>query len=206
MLSKSNQRADRHYRVSVLDCGDERSGVTALALAYSSAPACPIHRCSQSKAVTPQTPSPHSKTLARASQRSRIQVTQPGTGERYHEIIRAFFILVLSRYPLSRGAAIVSADAAERTRRSGRSSDPASATAPITFAPVSADHPLAAIWNDPDFARRLVGSYGFASDAEPRLTPEEQAIYRDKIVPLLRDDPKKAIGPLESLATGGERF
>ena len=66
------------------------------------------------KSVTPQTPSPHSKTLARAA-RSRIQVTQPGTGERYHEIIRAFFILVLSRYPLSRGGAIVSADAASES-------------------------------------------------------------------------------------------
>ena len=58
---------------------------------------------------------------------------------------------------------------------------------------------LASIWNDPEFTRRLIGSYGFASDFEPRLTPEEQAVYRDKIVPLLREDPKKAIGPLEAL-------
>src|ERR1041385_7777640 len=70
---------------------------------------------------------------------------------------------------------------------------------PAVFAPMPADHELASIWNDPDFARRLVGSYGFASDAEPRMTPEEQAVYRDKIVPLLREDPRKAIGPLESL-------
>jgi len=94
------------------------------------------------------------------------------------------------------------AQGAERSRRADRSNEPAS-TAPTTFAPVKTDHPLASIWNDPDFARRLIGSYGFASDAEPRLTPEEQAVYRDKIVPLLRDDPKKAIGPLESLARPG---
>jgi len=59
---------------------------------------------------------------------------------------------------------------------------------------------FADIWNDPDFMRRVVGSYGFASDVEPRLTPEEQAIYRDKIVPLLRDDQKKALVELQSLA------
>jgi Flp pilus assembly protein TadD len=31
------------------------------------------------------------------------------------------------------------------------------------------------------------------------MTPEEQAVYRDKIVPLLRDDPKKAVPALEAL-------
>jgi tetratricopeptide (TPR) repeat protein len=67
-----------------------------------------------------------------------------------------------------------------------------------SFAPLPADHSLANVWNDPDFARRMIGSYGFASDAEPRMTPEEQAVYRDKIVPLLRDDPKKAISVLQA--------
>jgi tetratricopeptide (TPR) repeat protein len=76
---------------------------------------------------------------------------------------------------------------------------PAPSTASTTFAPMPADNELASIWNDPEFTRRLIGSYGFASDAEPRMTPEEQAAYRDKIVPLLREDPKKAIGPLEAL-------
>src|SRR4029079_6133698 len=70
--------------------------------------------------------------------------------------------------------------------------------APTSFAPSPREHELASIWNDPDFARRLNGSYGFASEAEPRMTPEEQAIYRDKIVPLLRDDPKKAITALSA--------
>ena len=75
-----------------------------------------------------------------------------------------------------------------------------SSAATNSFAPMPADHELASIWNDPDFTRRLIGSYGFASDVEPRLTPEEQAIYRDRIVPLLRDDQKKALTELQSLA------
>jgi tetratricopeptide (TPR) repeat protein len=77
------------------------------------------------------------------------------------------------------------------------------AGAPTTFAPLPEGHELASIWNDPDFTRRLIGSYGFASDAEPRLSPEEQATYREKVVPLLRDDPKKALPVLESLAKPG---
>lgn len=75
-----------------------------------------------------------------------------------------------------------------------------SSAATNSFAPMPADHELASIWNDPDFTRRLIGSYGFASDVEPRLTPEEQAMYRDKVVPLLRDDQKKAMTELQSLA------
>ncbi len=75
--------------------------------------------------------------------------------------------------------------------------------APVTFAPLPAEHELAAVWNDPDFTKRMLGSYGFASDVEPRLTPEEQAVYRDKIVPLLREDQKKALAELTSLAKPG---
>jgi tetratricopeptide (TPR) repeat protein len=76
-------------------------------------------------------------------------------------------------------------------------------TAPMTFAPMPAEHALASLWNDPDFARRLVGSYGFASDAEPRMTPEEQVTYREKVVPVLRDDPKKALPVLQGLVKPG---
>lgn len=67
------------------------------------------------------------------------------------------------------------------------------------FAPVPAGHPLASMWNDPEFQRRLVGSYGFLSEAEPRMSPEEQAIYRDRVVPLLQEDPGKAVPVLEGL-------
>jgi tetratricopeptide (TPR) repeat protein len=64
---------------------------------------------------------------------------------------------------------------------------------------VAADHPLAAVWNDPEFTRRMLGSYGFLSEAEPRLNAEEQKVYRDKIVPLLREDPKQAVAELQKL-------
>lgn len=73
------------------------------------------------------------------------------------------------------------------------------ATAPVRFAPLPEGHDLASIWNDPDFNRRLLGSYGFESDVEPRSTPEEQAAYRDKVVPILREDPAKAIPILQGL-------
>lgn len=87
-----------------------------------------------------------------------------------------------------------------RERRERTKDDLPAATAPTTFAPLPPEHELASIWNDPDFVRRLLGSYGFASDVEPRLTPEEQAAYREKIVPALREDPQKAIPILQSFA------
>src|SRR5215470_10984383 len=52
--------------------------------------------------------------------------------------------------------------AAERKKTKAVKED-AAPTAPTSFAPLPEEHELASIWNDPDFARRLVGSYGFAS-------------------------------------------
>jgi len=72
------------------------------------------------------------------------------------------------------------------------------AQAPTAFAPVPDGHPLAGIWNDPEFTRRLVGSYGFHSELEPRMSTAEQALYRDKILPLLRQDPPSAIPALQA--------
>src|SRR5688572_1514835 len=57
-----------------------------------------------------------------------------------------------------------------------------------TFAPLPADHELAPIWNDPDFARRMQGSYGFLSAVEPTMDPEDQLYYKEKIKPLLQGD------------------
>ncbi len=71
------------------------------------------------------------------------------------------------------------------------------------FAPVTSTDPLASLWNDPDFQKRLLGSYGMKPDIEPRLTPEEQAVYRDKVVPALRGDPKAAIALLQDRAKPG---
>jgi tetratricopeptide (TPR) repeat protein len=81
--------------------------------------------------------------------------------------------------------------------------DKVAAGAPTTFAPMPATNELASVWNDPDFTKRLLGSYGFASDVEPRLTPDEVAAYRDKVVPLLREDRPKALDVLKSLVKPG---
>lgn len=80
---------------------------------------------------------------------------------------------------------------------------PASVPPPRPFAPAPADHPLAAAWNDPDFQKRLLGSYGMKPDVEPRMTPEEQAFYRDKVVPALRGDPKEALPLLQGRVKPG---
>lgn len=76
----------------------------------------------------------------------------------------------------------------------------AQSSAPTTFAPLPEGHPLlpsGTIRIHPAPDRQL---WLLASEAEPRMTPEEQAIYRDKVVPLLRDNPSKATETLEGLA------
>ncbi len=113
----------------------------------------------------------------------------------------ALVCLLLSAPPIS-FPDLHAAERASRTRpgRNTPAATETAASAPTQFAPVGADHPLASIWNDPDFTRRLIGSYGFNSPSEPRLSTEEQILYRDKIVPLLREDPKKAVPELLSAA------
>lgn len=96
--------------------------------------------------------------------------------------------------PLLCAGTLVAAD-----RKANAPAERPVAPAATQFAPVAADHPLAAVWNDPEFTRRMLGSYGFLSEAEPRLNAEEQKVYRDKIVPLLREDPKQAVGELQKL-------
>ena len=90
------------------------------------------------------------------------------------------------------------ADAASKKEKAEKEKAASASTAPTAFAPLPAGHELASIWNDPDFARRLVGGYGFLSEAEPRLNAEEHQYYTNKIAPALRDDPKKAIPLLEA--------
>jgi tetratricopeptide (TPR) repeat protein len=72
------------------------------------------------------------------------------------------------------------------------------ATTPTTFAPLPKEHELAPIWNDAEFARRLVGSYGFLSEAEPKMLPEEHHFFTNKIRPVLAEEPKKALPLLEA--------
>jgi tetratricopeptide (TPR) repeat protein len=99
--------------------------------------------------------------------------------------------------PLARGAKAVSSKTSPRTT-------PPSTGQVGSFAPLPDDHALALTWNDPDFQRRLMGSYGFASDTEPRMQPEEQLSYREKVLPALTNsDPKKVISTLTGLIKPG---
>jgi hypothetical protein len=59
--------------------------------------------------------------------------------------------------------------------------------------------PLAAIWNDPDFARLF---FGYEASIEPRLSPEEQALYRSLDERLLfTENPRQAAAELSSKLT-----
>ena len=97
-------------------------------------------------------------------------------------------------------AAFLVAKPAKAQSKRERKEIPANAAAPTSFAPLPADHELASFWNSPEFVKRMLGSYGFASDIEPRLTPEEQTVYREKVVPALREGPQKAIPLVQDLA------
>jgi tetratricopeptide (TPR) repeat protein len=108
---------------------------------------------------------------------------------------RIFFLLLLMAW------AVVDTAAAFRFGRSAEQDlekSTAVESARTSFAPMPAEHPLANIWNDPEFTRRLIGSYGFLSEAEPRLNAEEQLAFTETIVPLLREDTQKAIPELKS--------
>ncbi|MCW5558785.1 MAG: tetratricopeptide repeat protein [Verrucomicrobiae bacterium] len=84
-----------------------------------------------------------------------------------------------------------------------RSAEPPQASPPRPFAPLAAGDPLAELWNDPEFQKRLLGSYGMKPDIEPRMTPEEQAFYRDKVVPALRGEARETLGLLQGRAKPG---
>jgi len=101
------------------------------------------------------------------------------------------------------GSGLAAMAASPAAKRAAPPAEGPAAAAGTAFAPVPQESELAGIWNNPDFQKRLLGSYGFASDAEPRMSPEEVAIYRDKVVPLLRDDQKKAMSELQSLVKPG---
>ena len=61
------------------------------------------------------------------------------------------------------------------------------------------DRPLAAIWNDPDFGRRF---FGYEASVEPKLSVEEQALYRSLDERrLFTEDPAKAAVELEAKIT-----
>jgi tetratricopeptide (TPR) repeat protein len=89
----------------------------------------------------------------------------------------------------------ISALAREKTSKTPE----APALPPDQFAPVPDGDPLASIWNDPDFTRRLMGTYAALPDVEPKVSPEEGLLFREELVPLLRDDREKAVKKLQGL-------
>lgn len=102
---------------------------------------------------------------------------------------------------------LTAAETVERARKvasapkTARTETQAAATgrATLVWAPLPEDHPLAPLWNDPEFMRRVVGSYGFLARLEPPLTAEEQEQWRQTVIPALREDPQKAIEVLQPL-------
>lgn len=63
-----------------------------------------------------------------------------------------------------------------------------------TALPAAFDAQTLSLWEDPDFQRSFLGSYGFQAEIEPRVTTVEREIM-EKILPLM-DVPDKAIRAL----------
>ena len=53
-----------------------------------------------------------------------------------------------------------------------------------------------AVWEDPEFVDRFLGSYGFLSGAEPKVKDEEIEAFNE-LIPIIQDNPKAAILRLE---------
>lgn len=67
------------------------------------------------------------------------------------------------------------------------------------------DPELVRIWNDPEFKKYFLGTYGIHADVEPKLGPEQRDLL-EKVYPLLASDPDTAVKMLEdAVATPEER-
>jgi len=55
-------------------------------------------------------------------------------------------------------------------------------------------------WDNPEFVQRFLGSYGVASEVEPVISAEEQALFRE-VAPLIQRNPQEAINRLRRAAT-----
>ena len=59
---------------------------------------------------------------------------------------------------------------------------------------------LGALWQDPEFQKRFLGSYGIHPDVEPRLSPEERTVL-EGILPLMGSDRDAAERQLRTFTT-----
>jgi len=57
------------------------------------------------------------------------------------------------------------------------------------------------VWKDPDFQKQFLGSYGFAAELEPAVTPEERAQMEEILAILQEGDTTRAIATLQGYVT-----
>lgn len=69
------------------------------------------------------------------------------------------------------------------------------ATPPIT-AQTTPDRSARQMWNDPEFVKNFLGSYGFLAGFEPEISEQERTILRG-LIDTMRDNPAGAIRQLE---------
>lgn len=78
---------------------------------------------------------------------------------------------------------------------------PEGVTFEIKATPELANDPLRKVWLDQEFQKRVIGSYGFLSELEPKFNgTNEMAIYRE-VAKLIPEDPKTAAYVLSTNAT-----
>jgi tetratricopeptide (TPR) repeat protein len=73
---------------------------------------------------------------------------------------------------------------------------------PVSLAVGSGESEDLGLWEDPEFQKRFLGSYGFRSEIEPVVTSVERE-QMEKILPLLSSDPEEAARQLEKITQPG---
>lgn len=77
----------------------------------------------------------------------------------------------------------------------------ASMAAPFSSGLLAQDYPLSEnLWTNPEFQNRFLGSYGFDTSITPKITADEQEIFK-QLVPLMQNNANAAIQQLRSAIT-----
>ncbi|HBR93866.1 MAG TPA: hypothetical protein DEA90_06840 [Opitutae bacterium] len=77
----------------------------------------------------------------------------------------------------------------------------ASMAAPFSSGLLAQDYPLSEnLWTNPEFQNRFLGSYGFDTSITPKITADEQTIFK-QLVPLMQNNANAAIQQLRSAIT-----
>lgn len=73
----------------------------------------------------------------------------------------------------------------------------------VAILPCAAQPPKAAaaeFWRNPEFVAKFLGSYGFDAEVEPRITPEEQKLFKE-LIDLIQNNPAAAATRLKGAIT-----